>query len=85
MAVLLCFDFLGILFSFLCYLFLLLGIPLPNSRIAMVLNIGIFTVVGTRLFITKELRQVKDWFFDKCLKGLYPRWLKIADHATFFL
>ncbi|MCJ7691944.1 MAG: hypothetical protein MUO22_00820 [Sedimentisphaerales bacterium] len=78
MIVLLCFDFLGILFSFLVHLFLLLGFSLPAGKIALVLNIGIAVVVGVRLVITKELRQGKGWFFDKSLKGVGPLKLKVV-------
>ena len=78
MLLLLCFDFLGILFSFLAHLCLLLGFSLPSGKIALVLNVGIGVALGVRLVITKELRQGKDWFFDKSLKGIGPYWLKLA-------
>ncbi len=78
MIILLCFDFLGILFSFLIHLCLLLGFSLPSGKIALALNIGIGVVVCARLAITKELRQGKDWFFDKSLKGIGPYWLKLT-------
>ena len=77
MIILLCFDFLGILFSVLVNLCLLLGFSLPSGKIALVLNIGIGVVVGARLVITKELRHGKAWFFDKSLKGIGPLWLKV--------
>jgi len=78
MIILLCFDFLGILFSFLVHLCLLLGFSLPSGKIAVVLNVGIGVAIGTRLVVTKELRQGKDWFFDKSLKGIGPLWLKVV-------
>jgi len=78
MIILLCFDFLGILFSFLVHLCLLLGFPFPSGKIAVVLNVGIGVALGARLVITKELRQGKDWFFDKSLKGIGPYRLKLA-------
>ncbi len=78
MIILLCFDFLGILFSFLVHLCLLLGFSLPSGKIAVVLNIGIGVVVGTRLIVTKELRQGKECFFNKSLKGIGPLWLKVV-------
>ena len=78
MVILLCFDFMGILFSFLFHLCLLLGFVLPNNIIAVVMNIGLFAVIGIRVFVTKELREKDDWFFAKSLKGIYPRWLKMV-------
>lgn len=78
MIILLCFDFLGILFSFLVHLCLLLGLSLPSGKIAVVLNVGIGVAFGARLVVTKELRQGKDWFFDKSLKNIGPYWLKLA-------
>lgn len=78
MIILLCFDFLGILFSFLVHLYLLLSFSLPSGKIVVVLNIGIGVVVGARLVITKELRQGKEWFLDKSLKGIGPLWLKVV-------
>jgi hypothetical protein len=76
MILLLWYDFLGVLFSFLAHLGLLLGLPVPSKKIALALNIGIGVAIGTRLLVTNELRQGKDWFFDKSLKGLCPYWLK---------
>ena len=35
-------------------------------------------VLGARLVITKELRQGRDWFWDKGLKGVGPLWLKVV-------
>jgi hypothetical protein len=78
MSFLLCLDFFGVLISFLMTIFLPLGFSLPSGKIAFVFNIGIFVVVGTRLVITKELHQGKDWFFDKSLKGIGPLWLKVV-------
>jgi len=76
MAVLLYFDFLGILLSFLVHHCLLLGLYLPSGRIAIVLNIGICIAFSSRLIITKNLRQRNSWFFDKNLKNICPSWLK---------
>jgi len=78
MVILLCLDFLGILFSFLAHLCLLLGFSLPSGKIAVVLNVGIGVALGARLVVTKELRKGKDWFFDKSLKGIGPLWLKVV-------
>jgi len=78
MIILLWLDFLGILFSFLAHLCLLLGFSLPSGKIALVLNVGIGVALGVRLVITKELRQGRDWFFDKSLKCIGPYWLKLA-------
>ena len=78
MSFLLCLDFLGILISFIMSIFLSLGFSLPSGIISTVLNIGIGVVVVVRLVITKELRQGKEWFFDKSLKGIGPLWLKVV-------
>ena len=59
MTILLYFDFLGILLSFLIHFCLLWGISFPLNKIAIVLNIGIGVVLTARLVITKELRQGK--------------------------
>lgn len=76
MVILLCFDFLGILLSFIAHLCLLLGVSIPSDMIAVVLNIGIGVAFGGRLFVTRELRQGKDWILDKRLKN--PYWLKVT-------
>jgi uncharacterized membrane protein YqgA involved in biofilm formation len=78
MSTLLFFDFCGFLVCFLAHLCLLLGFSLPSGKMAVVLNIGIGVAVGTRLAITKQLRQGKDWFYDKSLKGVGPLWLKVV-------
>jgi hypothetical protein len=78
MAILLYLDTLGILLSFVAHLSLLVGVSLPFGKMAIALNVGIGVVLGARLVVTKELRQGKDWFFDKSLKGVCPRWLKLA-------
>lgn len=78
MSFLSCFVLLGILISFLMTIFLLLEFSLPSGSIALALNIGIVVAVGSRIVITKELRQGKNWFFDKSLKGIGPLWLKVV-------
>lgn len=78
MLVLLYLDAVGVLLSFIAHLSLLLGVSLPFGKMAIALNVGIGVVLGARLVVTKELRQGKDWFFDKSLKGICPRWLKLA-------
>lgn len=78
MTFLLFLDFLGILISFLFPIFISLGFSIPSGIISVVLSIGIVIVIGVRLIITRELRDGKDWFFDKNLKGIGPLWLKIA-------
>jgi len=78
MAILLYLDTLGILLSFVAHVSLLVGVSLPFGKMAIALNVGIGVVLGARLVVTKELRQGKDWFFDKSLKGVCPRWLKLA-------
>ncbi len=77
MIILLCLDFLGILCSFLVHLCLLLAFSLPSGKIVVPLNIGIGVVIVARLVVTKGLRQGKDLFYDKSLKGIGPLWLKV--------
>jgi hypothetical protein len=74
MLALLCFDLLALLLSFVAHLFVLSGLLIPRDMMAMVLNIGIAVAFGGRLFVTRQLRQGKDWILDKRLKN--PRWLK---------
>ena len=77
MQTLLYLDILGILVSFLIHLCLLLGFSLPSGTMAIVLNVGLYGVVGVRLRITKELRQGNEWFFAPNMKNLCPRRLKV--------
>ena len=78
MLVLLYLDALGIILTFLVHLSLLMGVSLPFGKMAIALNVGIGVVLGARLVVTKNLRQGNDWFFDKSLRGVCPRWLKLV-------
>jgi len=71
MVILLCFDFLAMVLSFIAHLCSLLGVSIPSDMIAVVLNIGIGVAFGGRLFVTRELRQGKEWILDKRLKNPY--------------
>lgn len=82
MTTLLCFDFLGILLSFLVQIYVLLGFSLPSGQIAVMLNLGIGIVFCMRLFMTKKLRQGNEWFFEKGLINTCPLWLKLVMSLT---
>jgi hypothetical protein len=77
MLVLLYLDVPLMLASFLIHLCLLLGVSLPASLMAIAFSVVLVVVFVTRLRVTKELRQGNDWIYDKSLKGICPRWLKV--------
>ena len=77
MLVLLFCAFSGFLISLIAHISLILGFSLPSDIIAIILNVGIVSSVCVRLYVVRDLRQSKEWFFDKSLKNICPHWLKV--------
>jgi len=83
MLVLTIVTFFGFLISFTAHIFLLRHTSIPLYNIAKILSVGIIPLILARLFLTKNLRQGKNWFSVKSIKDMCPGSLKTITVAIF--